>query len=97
MEHLFRIVSCSPLQAREYTDRNGETKVFNTRSFVLSDGINSIYAEAQGDYAVTISAVQFDNQSIYNVEFTVVARPWESNGTTRYSNDIVIKRIGKLC
>ena len=40
-----------PMRERSYTDQQGQQKVFVSVGFVLTDGINTMFAEAVGDMA----------------------------------------------
>ena len=52
MEKLVTIIDQLPLASRPYTAQDGTQKVFNSRGFILSDGIDEFYAEMTGDMAV---------------------------------------------
>ena len=49
MEKLVTIIDQFPLASRPYTAQDGTQKVFNSRGFILSDGIDEFYAEMTGD------------------------------------------------
>ena len=52
MEEIGMITSQSPLQQREYTDRDGRRQVFSSVGFELKSGTNRFYAELTGEQAV---------------------------------------------
>ena len=49
MEKTFKIEKMLPLNDRQYKDQQGQQRVFTSLGFVLTDGIDTIYAEATGD------------------------------------------------
>lgn len=97
MEKQMKIINAFPIQARNYTDRSGQQKVFKFRPLILSDGIDFIYAEAQGDYAESIAEVNFSPSATYNIQMTIIMREWQAqDGTKRYNNEVVVRRIGMV-
>lgn len=94
MEKLMTIQQAFPLVERPYTDRNGNQALFASRGFILTDGIDTIYAEATGDYAKSIASRTFDPASAHAVQMSFIAREWkDKDGATHYSNDARIIRI----
>ena len=94
MERFLQIVQVFPLQERQYTDRNGQQQTFASRGFVLTDGIDHMYAEAQGEYARSIKDTQFDTSFMHRVQMQMVARNYQDkDGAKRYSNEIRIVKI----
>ena len=49
MERFLMIKEQLPMRERSYTDQQGQQKVFVSVGFVLTDGINTMFAEAVGD------------------------------------------------
>lgn len=95
MEKQFKILESAPLQVRNYTDRNGEQKVFKYRPFIISDGIDKMYAEAQGEYAESIATRNFTLGTAYTISLNISMREWQAqDGTKRFNNDAIIRRIG---
>ena len=95
MEKLMVIKQAFPLQVRPYTDRNGQQQTFASRGFIVTDGIDCIYAEAIGDYARSIEHEEYQPNSLHAVQMTVLTREWkDKEGVTHYSNDVRINRIG---
>lgn len=95
MEKLLTIKQAFPLVERPYTDRNGIQTLFASRAFIFSDGIDTIHAEAVGDYARSIANVDFQPGTIHAVILQFTAREWkDKDGVTRYSNEARITRIG---
>ena len=51
MEKLVTIINQFPLASRPYTAQDGTGRVFNSRGFILSDGIDEFYGEMVGRMA----------------------------------------------
>ena len=51
MEKTMKIQKLLPLQDRQYNDQQGQPRVFTSMGMVLTDGIDTLFAEATGDYA----------------------------------------------
>ena len=95
MEKLMTIKQAFGLTERNYTDRNGIPALFSSRGFILSDGIDTVYAEATGDYARNIAKVDYTIGSTYRIQMQVCPRAWkDKDGLTHYSNDVRIVKIG---
>ena len=95
MEKLMTIKQAFGLTERNYTDRNGIPALFSSRGFILSDGIDTVYAEAVGDHAKSIANVNYAPGSTYRIQMQVCAREWkDKEGLTHYSNDVRIVKIG---
>ena len=94
MEKLMTIKQVFPIVERPYTDRNGNQALFASRGFVLTDGIDTVFAEALGDYAKSIANVPYTPGSTYRIQMQATAREWkDKDGMTHYSNDIRIIKI----
>lgn len=94
MERFLQIVQVLPFQEREYTDRNGQQQMFASRGFVLTDGIDYMYAEMQGEYARSMKDTQFDTSSMHRVQMQMATRMYhDKDGAVRYSNDIRIVKM----
>lgn len=92
MEKFVYIQQQLPLQERSYTDRNGQNQVFASRGFVLSDGIDTFYAEAIGDYARSLP--QLDTQTTHRVQTQLAARDFrDKDGNIRYQTEVRIIKI----
>lgn len=95
MEKLMTIKQAFALVERPYTDRNGIQTLFASRGFVLTDGIDTVYAEAVGDHAKSIANVNYAPGSTYRIQMQICAREWkDKDGLTHYSNDVRIVKIG---
>ena len=46
-----KIQKVLPIQDRQYQDQQGQQRVFTSMGFVLTDGVDTLFAEATGDYA----------------------------------------------
>ena len=57
-----------PLVERPYTDRNGNQALFASRGFILTDGIDTVHAEAVGDFAKSIANVDYQPNSLHAVQ-----------------------------
>lgn len=65
MEKLVTILEQFPLSARPYTAKDGTPMVFNSRGFLLSDGIDECYAEMTGDAA--LACPEYDRNTLHKV------------------------------
>lgn len=92
MEKTVQIVQQFPLCEREYTDSNKNVQVFASKGFILTDGIDTFYAEATGDYARTLG--NFDQTLFHSVQLQVSIHEYDGKeGNKRYSNNIRIVKI----
>ena len=81
-----------PLEARTYTAGDGTMKVFHSRGFVLSTGIDEFYAEMWGDTAR--EAGEYDRSTCHTMQGYVRARSYQDkNGQTRFENQIIITKL----
>ena len=51
MEKAVTITKVQPLKERSYINGHGDNEIFVSRGFVMTDGIDTFYAEATGEYA----------------------------------------------
>ena len=94
MEKLMTIQQTFPLVERPYTDRNGNQALFASRGFILTDGIDTVHAEAVGDFAKSIANVDYQHNSLHAVQLQINAREWkDKEGVTRYSNEVRLVKI----
>lgn len=83
-----------PLSERAYADRNNQPQVFTSQGFVLSDGVNTLYAETQGNYAKAALGLKLTEGSTVSVCLETTCRDWQDReGLTRYSNEVRITNI----
>ncbi|MGN0258398.1 MAG: hypothetical protein ACI4CA_08525 [Bacteroides sp.] len=94
MEKLMLIKQVFPVQERPYTDKSGNAKLFTSRAFVLTDGIDTLCAEMQGDLAKANAQTPFEIGSAHTVQLQVSVRTWrDTSGTERYSNEARIVKM----
>jgi len=96
MEKTVRIISQSGLLSRAYTDkRTGEQKTMTSRSFRLTDGVDTFVAEMTGEKAANCPTL--DTKQLYRVQCTMVAREWTSqSGETNVTTSIYLDKINVL-
>lgn len=93
MEKTVKIIQALPLQERSYTDRNGQQQLFVSRGFVLSDGIDTFYAEAVGDYARSMPQ-DFSTNASYRLQAQLSVREYrDKEGNYRYTSEIRIVKM----
>lgn len=95
---LVAIQNALPLQQREFQNRmTGKLDVFYTKAFILSDGLNTFYAEAQGNLARSLEANPLDKETFVNVELAFRVHRYENaNKEERFSTDVIIQRIANF-
>lgn len=94
MEKLVSVLQQFPLQERTYQNHDGQNQVFASRGFVLTNGIDTFYAEMTGDYARSQASVQFDPGVMHIAQMQMSVREFkDKEGNTRYSNEIRITRM----
>ena len=82
-----------PVKEREYT-KNGETRKFASKGFVLSDGMNEFYAEMTGDKARNCEPL--DVMTAYVVQIEMHYRSYfTQTGDEAHTTDIYINRMKK--
>ena len=92
MEKIMTIQRVMPVNERQYNDKNGAQQNFVSRGLLLTDGIDTMYAEIVGDNA---RRTDLKDGLTCNFSMSVTCRRWEDkNHQERYSNDITIHRIG---
>ena len=92
MEKLVTIIGQLPLASRPYTAQDGTQKVFNSRGFILSDGIDEFYAEMTGDMAV--AAGEYDRTVWHKMQGCIKQRSFQDkNNVTRFDNQIFITKL----
>ena len=92
MEKTVLIVEQLPLQERSYNDRNGQPQVFASRGFVLTDGIDTFYAEMTGDKAR--SCQELDKNSLHRVQCQLQERSYkDKDGAVHHTTEVKIVNI----
>lgn len=84
--------------ARDFDNKTtGKKDTFYSKGFILSDGLNTFYAEALGNLAQRLEREPLNANGFVNVEVSMNARSYEtSTNQKRYSTDIIIQRIGNI-
>ena len=94
MERLFHIKEQLPLRERSYTDQQGQQKVFVSTGFVLTDGINTVFAEAVGDMARALDQQKPNPQLPHLVDYELSCREWQdSQQQRRFENTVRITKM----
>jgi hypothetical protein len=94
MERFFQIKEQLPLRERSYTDQQGQQKVFVSTGFVLTDGINTVFAEAVGDMARALDQQKPNQQVPHLVDYELSCREWQDSQQQRRFENMV--RITKM-
>ena len=94
MERFFQIKEQLPLRERSYTDQQGQQKVFVSKGFVLTDGINTVFAEAVGDMARALDQQKPNQQVPRLVDYELSCREWQDSQQQRRFENMV--RITKM-
>lgn len=91
-----KIKKVLPIQDRQYNDQQGQPRVFTSMGFVLTDGIDTIFAEATGDYARSLVG-HLNEGDMVRVQLSTSVRDWQDQqGQTRYENKAYISVIKKI-
>lgn len=91
---LVQIIKVWALEAREYTDRQGQMQVFKSKGFTMRMGEGTFYAEAIGDNAETLDKLDIHPQDTAFVQVSLRAREYKSqNGAERVSNEVTIQQM----
>jgi hypothetical protein len=94
MDRLFQIKEQLPLRERSYTDQQGQQKVFVSAGFVLTDGINTVFAEAIGDTARALDQQKPDKDIPHLVSFEISSREWlDQQQQRRFENSVRINKM----
>ena len=94
MERIFHIKEQLPLRERSYTDQHGQQKVFVSTGFVLTDGINTVFAEAVGDMARALDQQKPNQQLPHLVDYELSCREWQdSQQQRRFENTVRITKM----
>ena len=92
-----RINEVHQIEAREYTDRQGQQQVFKSKGFVMQVSEGSIYAEAFGDLAEGLQKLEIKNGDCALVQLSCNARTYTTKeGVSRVTNDITIIKMTLL-
>jgi len=94
MEKSVTIIKQGALQERNYIDRTGQKQVFASMGFLLTDGIDTFYAEMQGDLARAFKDLHPDTSLLHTVQTQISVREYkDKDGNIRQSNEIKIVKL----
>lgn len=89
-----RINEVRPVEAHEYTDRQGQQQVFKSKGFILQVSEGSIYAEAFGDLAEGLDRLEVKNGDCALVQLSCNARTYTTKeGVSRVTNEFTITKM----
>ena len=95
MEKVVTITKVQPLKERSYINGNGDNEIFVSRGFVMTDGIDTFYAEATGEYARQLPS-EIDTTVCHSVQLQMNCRSYQDReGQTRYSVHQMLKNWRK--
>ena len=95
MEKVVTITKVQPLKERSYINGNGDNEIFVSRGFVMTDGIDTFYAEATGEYARQLPA-EIDTTVCHSVQLQMNCRSYQDReGQTRNSVHQMLKNWRK--
>ena len=96
MEKTMKIQKVLAIQDRQYNDQQGQPRVFTSMGFVLTDGVDTIFAEATGDYARSLVG-HLNEGDMVRVQLSMSVRDWQDQqGQTRYEVRVYISTIKKI-
>ena len=85
MEKTMKIQKLLAIQDRQYNDQQGQPRVFTSMGMVLTDGIDTLFAEATGDYARSLVG-HLNEGDFVRVQLSMSVRDWQDQqGQTRYA------------
>ena len=93
MEKIVRIKSQGPLQQRNWTNpRTNESILISSVEFLLTDGIDTFFAQATGTLAQALQPL--DKSVLHTVQCHISHRTFErQDGSIGHENNIYIDRI----
>ena len=94
MEKSVKIIQQGALVERPYQDRNGQQQVFASMGFILTDGVDTFYAEMQGDLARSFRDVRPEQSLMHRVQVQMGIREFrDKDGNSRFSNELRIIKL----
>lgn len=91
---LVQIIKVWALEAREYTDRQGQKQVFKSKGFTVRVGEGTFYAEAIGDNAEALEKLDIHPQDTAFVQVSLRAREYKAqSGIERVTNEVTIQQM----
>ena len=92
-----RINEVRPIEAHEYTDRQGQQQVFKSKGFILQASEGSIYAESFGDLAEGLDKLEIKSGDCALVQLSCNARTYTTkDGASRVTNEFTITKMTLL-
>lgn len=92
-----RINEVRPIEAHEYTDRQGLQQVFKSKGFNLQVSEGSIFAEAFGDLAEGLDKLEIKSGDCALTQLSCNARPYTTkDGVSRVTNEFTITKMTLL-
>lgn len=92
MEKFVKLQMQGALTEHQY-EKNGQQQVVAKMGFIFTDGINTFYAEAVGDYARAIPKMEVG--AMYNIQGQIVLRQYkDKDGMERCANEVRVTKIG---
>ena len=89
-----RINEVRPIEAHEYTDRQGQQQVFKSKGFILQASEGSIYAEAFGDLAEGLDKLDIKSGDCALAQLSCNARTYiTKDSVSRVTNEFTITKM----
>lgn len=95
MEKLVRVLSQSTLRSTDWQAPDGTIKVIKSVEVVLTDGIDSIVAEANDSLAEAIAANPLDTSLLHNARITMQVKKRHSDASSGRMFNVV--RLQSIC
>lgn len=95
---LVTIQQVMPIVARTYPNKlTGREDTFYSKGYVLSDGLNTMYAEAIGNLAQRLEREPINTEGFVNVELSYMVHSYDTkDGVKKYTTDITIQRMSNF-
>jgi hypothetical protein len=94
MEMYCKIQKVLPLAQRNYTDRDGQPQVFKSKGFILTNGLNEVYAEATGKYAEALEGRALDTTQFHVADLRFRQRSYaDKDGVMHYNTEVELTRL----
>lgn len=95
MEKIMKVVSQGQYVEREWENQNHEKKLLCTVELQLTDGNDSLIAEANGDTAKLLAQKPLQQGCWYPFIFSLVVSSWQrQDNTTAWATRVRITKIG---
>ena len=89
MEKLVSIISQGAHSQRQFNGKDGQPTVFHYMDFVLTDGIDTFYAEMTGDKARTCP--EMDKSKLHSVQCQLQERSYtDKDGVLHHATEVRI-------